>query len=95
MIYLRTEYAPYLMIQPLLCDLVTVCCLVEIVVEKDTTERPGPLVDLHMMTVCCEGRQRSMADFRLLLEHSDFRLQRVIPTAAPISIVEAFAVEPK
>jgi hypothetical protein len=66
--------------------------VVEIVVEKNSTELPGPLVDLQMMTVTCEGRQRSARDFENLFEKAGFRLSRVVELAMPISIVEGFAV---
>jgi O-methyltransferase domain len=66
--------------------------ILELVVEKSSTELPGPLVDLQMMTVTCEGRQRSAADFKNLFEKAGFRFERVVPLAMPISIVEGFAV---
>ncbi|MGH7281912.1 MAG: methyltransferase [Polyangiaceae bacterium] len=66
--------------------------IVELLVERKSTELPGPLVDLHMMTVCCEGRQRSPEDFKNLLEKAGFRFGRVVPLSMPTSIVEAFAV---
>jgi hypothetical protein len=66
--------------------------IVEIVVEKNSTELPGPLVDLQMMTVTCEGRQRSASDFKNLFEKAGFRFSRVVPLAMPISIVEGFSV---
>lgn len=66
--------------------------VLEVLVEKSSTELPGPLVDLQMMTVTCEGRQRSESDFRSLFEKAGFRLDRVVPLSMPISIVEATAV---
>jgi hypothetical protein len=66
--------------------------IVEIVVEKNSTELPGPLVDLQMMQVTCEGRQRSESDFQNLFEKAGFRFARRVPLAMPISIVEGFAV---
>ncbi len=65
--------------------------VIEMLVEHAQREPPGPLVDLQMMTVTCEGRQRSADDFRVLLEKSGFRFGRVVPLSMPTSIVEAFA----
>ncbi|HEX7665589.1 MAG TPA: methyltransferase [Polyangiaceae bacterium] len=65
--------------------------VVEMLVEKMQDEPPGPLVDLHMMTVTCEGKQRSEDDFRALLKETGFRFGRVVPLSMPTSIVEAFA----
>ncbi len=66
--------------------------IVELVVEKDSLELPGPLVDLQMMTVTSEGRQRSTRDFENLFKQAGFRFERVVPLAMPISIVEGFAI---
>jgi hypothetical protein len=63
--------------------------VIEILVEPDSTAPPGPWVDLHMMTVCQEGRQRSRADFERLFAAAGLHLARIVPTAAPASIVEA------
>jgi hypothetical protein len=66
--------------------------LVEIVVEKTSVKLPGPIVDVHMAVVCCEGRQRSVAELSALFERTGFALSRVIQTSAPASIIEAVAV---
>lgn len=65
--------------------------VVEVVVEPESTSPPGPWIDLHMMTVCAEGRQRSRADFARLAAAAGFRLLRVLPTATPVSVVELLA----
>jgi hypothetical protein len=44
-----------------------------------------------MMLVCNEGRERSRADFRALLERAGFRLGRVVPTPTLMSVVEGLA----
>jgi hypothetical protein len=41
-----------------------------------------------LMLVCTGGRQRSEAEFRGLLAASGFRLARVVPTAAGVSVIE-------
>jgi O-methyltransferase len=66
--------------------------LVEIIVEKTTTEQPGPIIDVLMAVVCSEGRQRSVAEFASLFEQSGFALSRVVQTSAPACIIEALAV---
>lgn len=49
----------------------------------------GYLIDVQMMAMFGRARQRSEADFRCLLDQSGFSLRRVIPTASPVSIIEA------
>ena len=45
------------------------------------------LLDLNML-VMSGGRERTEAEFRLLFDESGFRLTRVVPTVAPVSIIE-------
>jgi hypothetical protein len=41
-----------------------------------------------LMLVCTGGRQRSEAEFRSLLAASGFRLARVVPTTAGVSVIQ-------
>lgn len=66
--------------------------IVEMVVEKNAIDPPGPMVDVHMLVVCVEGRQRGVAEFRQLFEQSGFSLRRVVTNPSPVSVVEAIAV---
>jgi hypothetical protein len=49
----------------------------------------GYMHDVHMMAMFGRARERTEADFRNLFDQSGFSLRRVIPTASPISIIEA------
>lgn len=51
--------------------------LVDLILEPDETGVLPTLSDLHMMIVCVDGRERSRADFRRVLEASGFSLGRV------------------
>jgi len=66
-----------------------------LVIEMLLVDEPRyPLVnlsDMHMMTVCSEGRQRTAAEFGLLLERAGFRVNKVHPLPGFASIVEALA----
>jgi hypothetical protein len=48
----------------------------------------GKLYDLHMLALS-GGRERREDEYRALLEAADLRLARIIPTAAPRSVIEA------
>ncbi|HEY2516020.1 MAG TPA: methyltransferase [Polyangiaceae bacterium] len=61
----------------------------EILVEKNSTLLPGPLIDIHMMTICDAGRQRSEGEMATLLAGSGLALRKVHPTKTAIAIVEA------
>jgi hypothetical protein len=64
----------------------------ELVVEPDTVSGPGPFVDLHMMTISGEGKQRSRAELAALFASSGFRLERVIATPVLVDVVEGVAI---
>ena len=65
--------------------------VVEALVEDDT-EDYGALADLHMMIVCCDGRERGRADFEKLFEAAGFRLARVLEAPTPVAILEGIAI---
>jgi hypothetical protein len=37
------------------------------------------------------GRERTIAEFRALLNGADYKLTRIVPTMAPQSVIEAIA----
>lgn len=49
----------------------------------------GYLIDVQMMAMFGDARERSEAEFRGLFDQSGFSLRRVIPTTSPVSIIEA------
>ncbi len=64
--------------------------LVESLLARDETGNPAALADVQMMIACDEGRERSLQEFRALLEATGFRLGRVWPTATD-SLIEGVA----
>ena len=62
--------------------------LVEMIVPEDDSASFSKLLDLNML-VMNGGRERTADEFRSLLEASDYRVTRIIPSAAPQSIIEA------
>jgi hypothetical protein len=52
---------------------------------------PGKLLDLNMLVMTEGGRERSPAEYAILLSRAGFTLQRIVPTASPVSVVEAMA----
>ena len=53
----------------------------------DRGARFGKWLDLHMM-VAADGLERTEAQYRRLFADHGFRVTRVVPTAARISLVE-------
>lgn len=65
--------------------------VIEALVEEGC-EDYGALADLHMMIVCCDGRERGRAEYEKLLVASGFRFERVMEAPTPVAILEAIAV---
>lgn len=62
--------------------------LVEMVLPPGDTPHPGKMLDI-MMLIAPGGRERTADEYAALLDKSALRLTRVVPTASPVSIVEA------
>jgi hypothetical protein len=61
--------------------------VVEYVLPDGDGQAFGKLLDLHMM-VAIGGQERTEAEYRRLFAAHGFRLTRVVPTAADVSVVE-------
>jgi hypothetical protein len=61
---------------------------IEVVLPEPPDTSFGNLLDLNML-VMSGGRERTEAEYRRLFTASGFRLSKVIPTMAPISVIEA------
>jgi len=58
------------------------------VIPDHDREFIGKLVDLEMLLVA-GSFERSEKQWRAVLERGGFRLTRIVPTASPLSVVEA------
>jgi hypothetical protein len=56
-------------------------------IDQSLESRGAAANDVNML-VCTGGRQRSEAEFRELLAASGFRLERVVPSLAPVCVIE-------
>jgi hypothetical protein len=64
--------------------------LVESIVGRNEPAEFAAVADLQMMIACSDGRERSLDDFRALLEGNGFRLGRV-NQGVTVSVIEALA----
>ncbi len=62
--------------------------LVDMLVPDTDSKSFSKLLDLNML-VMTGGRERTQAEFCGLLDASDYRLTRIVPTMAPQSVIEA------
>jgi hypothetical protein len=62
--------------------------IVEMVLPAGDAPHPGKMLDMVMLVVP-GGQERTEAEYRALLDNAGFRLNRVVPTASAVSVVEA------
>jgi hypothetical protein len=62
--------------------------IIEMVLPPAETPHPGKLLDV-MMLVGPGGQERTAPEYGVLLGKAGFRLNRVVPTASAVSVVEA------
>ena len=62
--------------------------IVDSVIPPGNDPHPGKMLDLEML-VAPGGLERTEAEFRTLLKNSGFEMTRIVPTASPVSVVEA------
>jgi hypothetical protein len=65
--------------------------LVEMVVPADNQPSPAQAMDLNML-VLLGGRERTEEEFERLLQPAGFRMERIIPTHSPFSVIEATSI---
>jgi O-methyltransferase domain len=67
--------------------------IVEQVIPPGNTPFPGKLLDLNMLVMTEGGRERTAEDYAALLDSAGLQLNRIVPTASPVSVVEAGAAD--
>ncbi|RPJ09030.1 MAG: methyltransferase, partial [Deltaproteobacteria bacterium] len=60
--------------------------LVETVVPSGNDPHPGKVIDFDML-IALGGQERTEKEYARLLEEGGFRLNRVFPTASPMSVI--------
>ena len=60
----------------------------EVLVDRVSTEPPGPLIDVQMLAVCDGGRQRTAGEMGALFTRCGLELRAVHPSPMPNSVIE-------
>jgi SAM-dependent methyltransferase len=63
--------------------------IAEMVVPPGDEMHPAKMLDVLMLVLLGPGMERTEGQYAELLDRAGFRLERVVPTASPVSIVEA------
>jgi hypothetical protein len=58
------------------------------VIPDDNQPSPAQAMDLNMLVVL-GGQERTAAEFRRLLARTNFRLDEILPTHSPFSVIRA------
>jgi hypothetical protein len=62
--------------------------VVENVIPPGNEAHPGKLIDLEMLLMTA-GRERTQAEFRALAQIAGLEVERILPTAVSVSVIEA------
>jgi len=63
-------------------------CIVEMVIPDDNSPSMASMMDLNML-VMLPGRERSLKEYRSLLESAGLQVERLLQTHSPFQIIEA------
>ena len=63
--------------------------IIEAVMPPGDEYHHAKFLDVNMLVLSEGGRERTEEEYRTLLDGAGFTLTRVVPTAAPLSVVEA------
>ncbi len=63
--------------------------IIEMILDEENHASFGKLIDLQMMVFMEKGKERTRKEFESLLQQAGLRINRIIPTIAPVSIIEA------
>jgi precorrin-6B methylase 2 len=62
--------------------------LIEAIIKNDNRYSFGKMIDILMLVITKDGRERTLNEFKVLFEKSGFAIKRVIPTITPFSLIE-------
>jgi hypothetical protein len=66
--------------------------VVELVIPPGNNPFLGKLIDINMLTMCNAGCERTEAEYRTLFERAGFKLTKIFPTQADVSVIEGVRV---
>ena len=64
--------------------------IVDAVLDDGSDSLYGKLLDIEMLALTPYGQERTEAEFRVLLGRAGLRLGRIVKTASPLSVLEAW-----
>jgi precorrin-6B methylase 2 len=62
--------------------------IIETILKNDNKYSFGKMLDILMLVITKDGRERTLDEFRSIFDISGFRIKKVIPTITPFSLIE-------
>jgi precorrin-6B methylase 2 len=62
--------------------------IIETIINNDNKYSFGKMIDILMLVITKDGRERTLEEFKGLFEKSGFSINRIIPTITPFSLIE-------
>jgi C-methyltransferase len=62
--------------------------IIDTIIKNDNKYSYGKMLDILMLLGTQDGRERTLNEFRIILEKSGFSINKVIPTVSPFSLIE-------
>ena len=62
--------------------------IIETIIKNDNKYSFGKMIDILMLIITKDGRERTLDEFRVLFEKSGFAINKIIPTVSPFSLIE-------
>ena len=66
--------------------------IMEMIIEEDNKPSFGKLIDIQMMVFMKKGKERTRQEYEDLLAKSGLKINRIIPTISPLSLIEAISL---
>ena len=63
--------------------------IIEMMIEEDNKPSFGKLIDIQMMVIMNKGKERTRQEYKALLTKAGLKINRIIPTISPLSLIEA------
>ncbi len=62
--------------------------IIETILKNDNNYSFGKMLDILMLVITKDGRERTLDEFKSIFEKSGFAVRRIIPTITPFSLIE-------
>jgi precorrin-6B methylase 2 len=66
--------------------------IIETILKNDNNYSFGKMLDILMLVITKDGRERTLDEFRSIFGQSGFSINRIIPTITPFSLIECIKI---